>query len=77
MKDMKDTSYEVCEWCDSSETIWDDEPDENIQDHPPRINHLDLMDVKLRRYCCSCCKSYYVVLRFKLWEGRRMNKIGE
>ena len=74
MKVMKGKSYDVCEWCDSTDTIWDAEPDTYIHDHPPEVTEDGKLYVTLSRYCRKCEQCYDVILRFDVNDGLRVDE---
>ena len=77
MKLMKGKSYDVCEWCGSTKTVWDTEPDAYIHRHPPEVTEDGKLYVTLSRYCrkCECC--YDVILRFDVNDGLRVDEVEE
>ena len=75
MNDLKGEPYEVCEWCGSTETMWDDGPEYDT-DHFPEIRDGRLY-VHVGRYCAACGQCYDAVLRFDPRDGYRVNRVGE
>lgn len=77
MKSMKGKSYNVCEWCDSTKTVWDTEPDPYINDYPPKVTKDGKLYVTLSRYCRKCEECYSVILRFDVNDGLRVDRVEE
>ena len=77
MKSMKGRPYSVCEWCDSTDTTWDTEPDAYIHDHPPEVTGDGKLYVTMSRYCRKCGQCYDAILRFDVNDGLRVDEVEE